>query len=143
MPTDAPLVRDWLKALGTLCAGNQPVAEVRARVDASTALLRQDFDAWAFAPASLAHVARGAKFFPSYAELHAALAEWAKDNRPQTKPALDAPGDTGEDDDETEAYVALFRNRAAALGPAKIPFLLGIAHHYPQRAQQRIRAEFA
>lgn len=74
--TDRTLVRNWLKALGALCAASLPIAEAEARVAAYVPMLGEQFDAGAFCQRSLEAVARKSKFFPSYAEVVERLEEW-------------------------------------------------------------------
>ncbi len=89
--TDPKLVRDWLKALGTLTAGSMPHAEANARVDAYVPLLVCDFPPGAFTGDSLKAVARECKFFPAYAEVIQHLGAWWKSARPLL-PELPPPG---------------------------------------------------
>jgi hypothetical protein len=77
------VVRDWLKALGSLTAGSLPGAEVDAKLGTYAPLLAQDFPPSAFCPASLAAVARQCKFFPSYAEICDLLSPWWRAYREQ------------------------------------------------------------
>lgn len=81
--TSPKIVRDWLKALGSLSAGSLPGAEVDAKLGTYAPLLVQDFPPSAFCPASLAAVARQCKFFPSYAEICDLLSPWWRAYREQ------------------------------------------------------------
>jgi hypothetical protein len=83
MPDKAAIIRDWLKALATLCASNLEKDDLQGKLRAYTPMLSQEFPQEAFSPAALAHVARACTFFPSFAELCAALAPWWKEHRPQ------------------------------------------------------------
>jgi hypothetical protein len=82
MPDQAAIIRDWLKALATLCASNLEPDDLRGKLRAYVPMLSQEFPQEAFGPAALAHVARSCTFFPSFAELCAALAPWWKEHRP-------------------------------------------------------------
>lgn len=84
-------VRNWLKSLGALCAGNLPQAEIEARVSAYAPLLAAEFDAGCFTVSSLAAVARQCKFFPTFGEVCTALAAWWKANRPVTTRLIAGP----------------------------------------------------
>lgn len=86
-------IRDWLKALGVLCAGNSSVKDAQAKLAAYAPMLAREFKPEAFTPDSLAAVARGCTFFPSFGELCATLAAWWEDNRPYqpTVPLLTGP----------------------------------------------------
>jgi len=79
---DQTVVRDWLKALGTLVAGSLPPNEVRAKLALLAPMLADEFPVAAFCPVSLAAVARQCKFFPSYAEICEVLSPWWRENRP-------------------------------------------------------------
>jgi hypothetical protein len=83
MPDKAAIIRDWLKALATLCASNLEPDDLRGKLRAYVPMLSQEFPQEAFSPAALAHVARAGAFFPSFAELCNALAPWWKEHRPQ------------------------------------------------------------
>lgn len=78
--TDA--ARKWLIALGVLSAGSMPPAEAKAKIDAYSPMLAEEFSDWCFTPSSLAFCAKQFKFFPSFGELAAKLTEWRKDNTP-------------------------------------------------------------
>lgn len=80
----------WLQDLGGLCAGAMPRPEAVAKMGAYAPLLAEAFPADAFTRASLAAVAGGLTFFPSYGEVSAQLSVWWRDNRP-TRLALAAP----------------------------------------------------
>lgn len=143
LKTDAMPIRRWLAHLGLLVAGSMPAEEARMRIEAFAPLLDDEFPAWAFTAASLQAVARGAKFFPSYAELTEALSGWLRGNRPPpTTPLLAGPKGT-EISKEDAAWVALFRRRLAERGPRDLRLLLGIARTYPEGARRAIEAEFA
>ena len=58
---DQAVIRDWLKALGTLVAGSLPANESRAKLNLLAPMLAEEFPAGAFTPASLAAVARQCK----------------------------------------------------------------------------------
>lgn len=79
-------VRDWLKALGALCAGSLALEEAEARIAAFAPLLSRAFAGWAFCDASLEAVARGCRWFPAYGELCDLLAAWCAENRPRALP---------------------------------------------------------
>ncbi len=101
MRTEVSKVRDWLKALASLTAEKQSAEDLAARVDAMAPLLVREFDRGTFSPASLAHVAKASKWFPSYAEACEALTAFRKTQAP-VYPALAAPAPqrspTSEDD---------------------------------------------
>lgn len=78
--TDPRAVVSWLNDLATLTAGNAPLADSRAKVAALTGMLATDYPPEAFSRASLRHVARECKFFPSYAELVAILDAYRRAN---------------------------------------------------------------
>jgi hypothetical protein len=86
-------VRDWLKGLGLLTAGNASAKDCQAKASAYGPMLAREFRPEAFTPASLAAVARACKFFPSFGEICNALAAWWEDNRPfePTVPLLTGP----------------------------------------------------
>jgi hypothetical protein len=90
---DQLTVRDWLKALGTLCAGSLSTRDAQAKLAAYVPMLAHEFRPEAFTPASLTAVARACKFFPSFGELCDALKAWWEDNRPfePTVPLLTGP----------------------------------------------------
>jgi hypothetical protein len=69
------IVLDWLKSLGVLCAGNMTVEDARTRCGAYATMLSEAFPAAAFTRKSLEEVASRCKWFPSYAEVVAALGE--------------------------------------------------------------------
>jgi hypothetical protein len=75
-------VRDWLKALGTLCAGSMSTRDAQAKLATYVPMLAHEFPNAAFTAASLAAVGRACKFFPSFGELATALSAWWEDNRP-------------------------------------------------------------
>lgn len=83
MATHSDTVRDWLKALGALTAAVMTNNEAKARVSAIATLLANEFPTAAFCPASLAHVARECRHFPTYAELCDLLGPWWKQHRPE------------------------------------------------------------
>jgi len=75
-------IRNWLKALGALTAGNLPASEVKGKLDAMVPMLAMEYQAEAFTPLSLAAVARECEFFPTYATLTKHLSAWWKEHRP-------------------------------------------------------------
>jgi len=75
-------IRDWLKALGTLCAGTMSARDAQAKLAAYVPLLAHEFPAAAFTAASLTAVGRTCKWFPSFGEVTAALSAWWEDNQP-------------------------------------------------------------
>jgi hypothetical protein len=74
-------VAEWLTSLGVLCAGSMSREEAMARVAAYRTALASEFEPRAFCAASVRHVARASKFWPSFGEVCTALGEWWKDNR--------------------------------------------------------------
>ena len=69
-------VSEWLTALGSLCAGTMTQDEATTKIMAYTPMLRHEFRAEAFTATTLAHVARGCKFFPAFSEICTLLAAW-------------------------------------------------------------------
>jgi hypothetical protein len=80
--TDSRIVRQWLKSLGVLTAGNMDANELRTRIETMGSLLAREYPAWAFTTSSLAHVGRACRFFPTYGEACDALTAWCKEHRP-------------------------------------------------------------
>jgi len=72
----------WLTDLANLTAGRAMMDEIKPRIGAMAAALAAEFPEPAFCHASLLHVARKCKFFPSYAELVDTLGPWWKEHRP-------------------------------------------------------------
>jgi hypothetical protein len=70
----------WLTDLGKLTAGHAPLADAKAKIATLSAALAAEFDASTFNRASLLHVARRCKFFPTFGEACEALAEWRKEH---------------------------------------------------------------
>jgi hypothetical protein len=66
----------WLTDLGKLTAGHAPLADAKAKIATLAAALAAEFDASTFNRASLLHVGRRCKFFPTFGEACEALAEW-------------------------------------------------------------------
>lgn len=143
LPNSPMPVRRWLATLGMVVAGAMPADEARMRIEVIAPLLEDQFPAWAFTAASLQAVARGAKFFPAYAELAEALSGWLRENRPPlTTPMLEGPKTAALTPGEA-VFVAIFRKRLAERGPRDLAFLLSIARqHYPEGAARAIEAEF-
>lgn len=131
MSTDAKTVRDWLKALGVLCADNQPERQASAKLAAYAPLLAIEFPAKAFTPASLRAIAAKCKFFPAYAELVELLGEWQRENQP-ARPAIT-------DQREPDAWMAkIEREKAQAQADWSDPIkvrqsLAGIGLDHPMR----------
>jgi hypothetical protein len=80
----------WLNDLAIVVAGSAPLADLKAKVAGMSGLLAEDYPPEAFSRASLAHVARQCKFFPSYGELTEHLSAWWKDHRPEPRLAITA-----------------------------------------------------
>lgn len=116
-PTDPAIVRNWLKALGSLVAGSLSEVEAKARIDAYTPLLATAFPPAAFTPTTLRRVAEGCKFFPSYGEVNALLVpEYrravelaAAASAPIARPALTAPEPPPHEGQDPEALEAVRR----------------------------------
>lgn len=114
-PTDPAIVRNWLKALGSLVAGSLSEVEAKARIDAYTPLLATAFPPAAFTPTTLRRVAEGCKFFPSYGEVNALLVpEYrravelaAAASAPIARPALTAPEPPPHEGQDPEAVDAV------------------------------------
>ncbi|WP_198374042.1 hypothetical protein [Neoroseomonas rubea] len=135
-------VRRWLATLGLLVAGAMPAEEARIRIEAFAPLLEDQFPACAFTAASLQAVARGAKFFPAYAELAEALSGWLRENRAHPSvPMLEGPTGAALTSEEA-VFVAIFLKRLAERGMGALRLLLGIARTYPEGARRAIEAEF-
>lgn len=75
-------IRDWVKALGLLCAGNASTKDCQAKASAYAPMLAREFKPAAFTTESLTAVARDCAFFPSFGELCRALSAWWDENRP-------------------------------------------------------------
>ena len=76
-------VRNWVKALGGLCAGNLSLKEAEARMTAYAPMLAREFAPNAFTVASLAAVARACSHHsPTFGEISNALSAWWEDNAP-------------------------------------------------------------
>jgi hypothetical protein len=88
------VIRDWLKALGSLTAATLNPQEATARLAAYAPLIAKEFPREAFSTSSLAGVARQCKFFPSYGELCGYLSEWWRENH-HAPVALPAPAEGG------------------------------------------------
>lgn len=145
MSADPKIIRDWLKALGVLTAGNMSLAEVAAKVAANAALLSA-YPAWAFSPGSLDAMAREFKFFPSYAELSESLRYWARDNAPPQM-ALPSNAPAGWSDDD-EVWFRYWHRRAAEgftplTGLAKPPSGLSWRAHVASLVRSKSGAAWA
>lgn len=119
MATHEAAIRDWLKGLGMLCAGQMSVRDAQAKAAAYAPMLAHEFKREVFTPASLTAVARICKFFPSFGELCDALSAWWDVNRPYeptvpllTGPKPDIPKPR---DPPTEAELAAISGITAAL----------------------------
>lgn len=79
------LVAGWLQDLGGLCSGNQPMADLKARIATMTGVVSDAFPEDAtFTRASLTHVAgKCGVFYPSFSELQRYLGDWWGANRPR------------------------------------------------------------
>jgi hypothetical protein len=93
MPADPETVYDWLKALGVLTASATSEAVADNKLHAYAPLLADEFDQACFCRSSLAFVARGAKFFPTFGEVCDLLVKWWRSQRPYTGLALSGPAD--------------------------------------------------
>ena len=80
--TEIRLVSGWLTDLANLTAGNAMMREIKPRIAGNASMLADAYPAGAFTRASLDHVARQCKFFPSYSETCELLSAWWKENRP-------------------------------------------------------------
>jgi hypothetical protein len=83
-------VTGWLSDLANLSAGTTPLADAKIKIASLATALVEIYPPAAFTRQSLLAVAKNCKFFPSFAELCAALTPWWNDNRP-VLPALPAP----------------------------------------------------
>ena len=143
LKADAMPVRHWLTHLGLLVAGSMPTEEAKMRIAAFAPMLEDQFPHWSFTAASLQTVARGSRFFPSYAEIAEALSAWVRENRPPPSTPLLAGPRAEAISSEDAVYVATFRRRAAGSSPRRLEFLLSIVRqHYPDGAKRAIEAEF-
>lgn len=89
--TDPNTVREWLKALGVLCAGNLSQEEAELKLSAYAPLLAREFGPECFTPGSLTSVARATKFFPSFGEVCNALTAWWQENSAARMVRLSGP----------------------------------------------------
>ena len=90
MDDDRLTLPDWLRKFAMLVGGDLPMEDTRERLREMGLALREDFAESVFTAASARYVARNANpkgFFPRYAEVCAALTDWAKENPPR-RPAL-------------------------------------------------------
>jgi hypothetical protein len=93
MPADPQAIYQWLKALGTLTAAAMSEEVADNKLHAYAPLLAFEFDQSCFCPSSLAYVARGSKFFPTFGEVCALLTQWCREQRQAAGPAIAAPTD--------------------------------------------------
>jgi len=80
--------------------------------------ISHDFPASAFTQQSLFSVSKKCRFFPSHGELHQALEEWWKDNRPAPK-ALPGPSAASLNDEEQYWVRSWQRHQSGDWGKAK------------------------
>jgi hypothetical protein len=94
-------VAAWLNDLAALCGGNTPLADLRTRVAAMTAIVVDTFpDPAMFSKISLQAVASLNTFFPAFGDLQRQLLAWWEKNRPRTfhpPQALEGVGLSAED----------------------------------------------
>ena len=86
------LIARWLGGLAAVVAP-MSADDTKGRISQMAPLLAAEFDAAAFTQRSMAHVARGCEFFPTFKALADRLSDWCRDQR-QTKPlqiTADAP----------------------------------------------------
>src|SRR6185295_8697341 len=76
------LIAGWLNDLAVLAAGNERVADAKAKIAAAAGMLAERFPAEAFTRKSLDAIASQCVTLPNYAELVAKISRWWKDNRP-------------------------------------------------------------
>lgn len=81
--TDPAIVRDWLKALGSVVASGLSATEANAKLAAMVPWAAQDFGPECFTAGTLKSAARDFKFFPSYAELSTHLRHFQRSELPQ------------------------------------------------------------
>lgn len=93
----------WLNDLATLVAGATPISDLKAKVAGMSAMLGDDYPPEAFSRASLNHVARQVRFFPSYGELTEHLSAWWQAHRPPSR-ALPAPSGEVDREEETRQF---------------------------------------
>lgn len=72
-PATQDAIAEWLMSLGTLCAAKMTVDDARLRIAAYGTMMAGDFEAGCFTKGSLKRVAPQFTWFPSYAEVYAAL----------------------------------------------------------------------
>lgn len=126
--TEISFVRDWLKALGTLCAGALTIDEAVARVAGYAPMLAAKFKSDAFDLRSLDAVAVQSKFFPSYAEVVGRLQTWVEENALQKRYAQKLiTGDSRIElsDDQLAHVECVLRRLQAGKMPSKA---LGVLH---------------
>lgn len=102
-------VRNWVEALGVLCSDNMTPTEAEMKVQAYVPVLQDDFPPAAFCQDSLAHVARGCKFFPAYSDVHTHLSAWWRAHRPAPPRALPPPAPMQQREPPTEEEIAHVR----------------------------------
>lgn len=102
-------VTGWLNDLAAMTAGTAPVADLKAKVAAMAPGLIEEIPADAFSKRSLYDVGRKFKFFPSYAELSAALTDWWEANAPRQKylPPVEDPNLTDTDRAHVRSWLDL------------------------------------
>jgi hypothetical protein len=93
MSADQETVYKWLKALGTLTASATSAEVADNKLHAYAPLLADEFGQECFCRASLAFVARGSTYFPTFAEVCALLAKWWHSQRPYSGLAIEGPAD--------------------------------------------------
>lgn len=91
-------ITGWLSDLANLTAGGSVLlSDIKPRIGGIASMLSDNFPPEAFTRASLQHVARRCKFFPTYGEACEALTEWRQQNL--ARRALAPPADGLTDDD--------------------------------------------
>jgi hypothetical protein len=78
-PAERQLVKDWLLALGTLCAGQMSAADAKTKIAGYAGLL--EHPPLCFTRETLRDAARRFKWWPSFAEIAAFLDEIARPTR--------------------------------------------------------------
>lgn len=127
-------VRNWVKALGGLCAGNLSLKEAEARMTAYAPMLAREFRSEAFCVASLAFVARTySRHSPTFGEIANALSAWWEDNAP----TANVPLITGPKQDDWRQRVEQERAEAAAdwADPAKVRASAASLVGHPRRLE--------
>lgn len=121
--TDQAIVRDWLKALGSVVASGLSASEAGAKLAAMVPWAAADFGPECFTPATLKSAARDFKFFPAYAELAAHLRHFQRDETPRIGYEIPQPrrAPTAEEVEHVAATLRAFQAERSFSKPASAP----------------------